>query len=81
MPLTIPDDLLRETGMNEEEARVEIACRLFQADRLSLPAAARWAGLPRIQFEAELVRRGIAPYRPTVEDLESDLATLGRLGV
>ncbi|HUG90642.1 MAG TPA: UPF0175 family protein [Planctomycetaceae bacterium] len=76
MPLTIPDDVLQLTGLSEDEARVEIACRLFDAGRLTLGAAVRWTGLRRGEFEDELLDRGIAIYRPTLEDLEQDLATL-----
>lgn len=80
MPLTISDDLLRDAGMSAPETRVEIACRLFEAQKLTLPLASRWAGLTRTQLEDELLRRGIPLFRPTPGDLESDLSTLARLG-
>jgi len=80
MPLTIGDDLLAEAGLSERDARIEIACRLYDASRLAMPAATRWAGLSRTQFEEELLRRGMAICRPTSEDLKQDLETLQRLG-
>ncbi len=81
MPLTIGDDLLAEAGFSERDARIEIACRLYDAGKLAMPAATRWAGLSRTQFEAELLRREIAIFRPTSEDLKQDLKTFQRLGL
>ena len=80
MPLTIPDELLRDAGLSEQAARVEIACRLFALNRLALWPAARWAGLSRVEFETELRRRNIPQYRPGLDDLSDDLRTLDRLG-
>ena len=80
MPLTIPDDLLRQAGLTEREALVEFACRLFDAGRLTLWSAAKGAGLTRTEFEGELLRRKIPIYRPGLDDLADDLRTLDRLG-
>jgi predicted HTH domain antitoxin len=80
MPLTIPDELLRETGLSEHEALIEFACRLFDAGKLSLWSAAKSVGLTRGKFEEELLRRKIPLYRPTTDDLASDLAALDRMG-
>lgn len=79
MPLLIPDDLLNSAGLSEDEARVEIACRLFAAGKLALWPAAKWAGLSRSEFEEELRQRNIPLYRPTVTDLEADLAAFEHL--
>ncbi|HUT95939.1 MAG TPA: UPF0175 family protein [Thermoguttaceae bacterium] len=81
MPLTIPDQWLAEAGLSERDARIEIACRLYDAGKLTMPTATRWAGLSRTEFEEELLRRQIAICRPTTEDLKQDLETLGRLGL
>ena len=45
MPVIISDDILRESGLGEKDALVEIACRLFDAGKISLPLAARLAAL------------------------------------
>ena len=79
MPLTITDDQLQAMKMTEREARIEIACRLFDAEKLDLWPAAQFAGLSRAEMEGELRARKIAIYRPTVEDLEQDLKALERL--
>jgi predicted HTH domain antitoxin len=81
MPLVIPDDVLREAGLNERDALIEVACRLFDAGKLTLWSAARLAGLSRVAFEDELLARGISWLRPDPHDLAEELAALDRLGV
>jgi predicted HTH domain antitoxin len=63
MPVLITDDMLAQAGLSEGEATVEIACRLYAANRLTLPAAARWAGLSRVEFEQELIVRNLPLVR------------------
>ncbi len=79
MPLTISDELLQKSGLTEGEARIEVACRLFDAGKLTLWAGAQWAGLSRIEFEAELRRRSIPIYRPSLTDLADDLEAIKHL--
>jgi predicted HTH domain antitoxin len=59
---------------------IELACRLFDTERLDQFSAARLAGLPRSEFEAELRSRKIAIYRPGAEDVQEDAAALRKLG-
>lgn len=81
MPLIIEDDVLEQAGLSERDARVEFACRMFDAQKLSLPQAAKLANLNRVQFENELYLRGIPAYRITREILEQDLESLKKLGL
>jgi predicted HTH domain antitoxin len=81
MPLVISDETLHEAGLTAGDAMVEFACRLFDADKLSLWPAARLAGLSRVAFEQALRERKIAVYRPRPSDLGDDLLALDRLGV
>lgn len=81
MSLILSDEILKQAGMTAEEARIEIACRLFDAGKLALWPAAQLAQLSRAEFEEELHRRQIPVYRPTVEDFKADLETLERLGI
>lgn len=81
MPVIIPDETLRAAGLTEAQAKVEIACRLFEAGTLALWPAAKLADLSRVQFEAELLRRGIAVFRPTLADLEHDVEALRQMGI
>lgn len=68
MPLVIPDELLQELGLDEREARIEIACRLFDAGKLSKASAGRLAGLSRPDFEAALIERGLPWVRIEGDD-------------
>jgi predicted HTH domain antitoxin len=80
MPLVISDEALQAAGMTEQEAKVEIACRLFDAGKLTLGHAAQMAGLSELEFESELARRCIPRYRYTDEMLGQDVETLKKLG-
>jgi predicted HTH domain antitoxin len=79
MSITISDELVKATGMTERDTLIEIACRLFQAGKLSLPLAARFAGLARGEMEDQLLDRRIPLYRPTLEDYHQDVETLRKL--
>lgn len=79
MPVLISDETLEQTGMTEREVVIELACRLYDLEKLPLWPAAKMAGMSRGEFEAELVKRKIPIYRPTLEDLADDLATVERL--
>jgi len=79
MPLTLSDDILKKAGMSAEEARVEIACRLFDAEKLALWPAAQLAEMTRVEFEEELHRRRIPIYRPTLDDLKTELEAFKKL--
>jgi predicted HTH domain antitoxin len=80
MPLMIPDETLREAGLTERGALIQIACRLFAADNLTLWSAVKLAGLDRVEFEQELLARRIPLYRPDPRDLAEELAELDQLG-
>lgn len=79
MTLTIPNEILERAGLTEREALIEVACRLFDAGKLTQFFAAKLAGLSRSEFEEECFKRKIPLYRPTVEDLAQDLAVLEKL--
>ena len=76
MTITIPDDILRQAGLTEQEALIELACRLYDADRLGLSAAARLAGLDRVGLEIELRKRSLPVWHITSEDVADDAAAL-----
>jgi predicted HTH domain antitoxin len=81
MPLTISDELLDAAGLPPESARVEIACRMFESGNLALWPAAQCAGLSRVDFEHELIRRNIPLYRPTWEQIEGEIRGMEQLGL
>ncbi len=76
MPLVISDETLKAAKLSEREARIEIACRLFDADKLQLWPAAQLAGLSRDEFLSELKARNIPAFRPTWDDVKQDMETL-----
>ena len=81
MTLTISDEILKEAGLDESQAIVEFACRLFDAGKLTLWSAAKLARLSRGQMEFELLARKISIYRPTLDDVQQDTVALERLGM
>jgi predicted HTH domain antitoxin len=74
MPLVISDETLRAANMTEQEARIEIACRLFDAGKLDLWPAAQLGGLSRDEFVGELQRRNIRWPRYDLQDIELETA-------
>jgi predicted HTH domain antitoxin len=76
MTLTLPDDpALAELG--EAGLRLDLACALFAAGRVSRGVAARIAGMERIAFDEELFRRQIPSF--TEETMAEDLESLRAL--
>lgn len=73
MPLIISDETLKQAGLTEREAQIEIACRLFDAGKLPLWPAAQMAGMSRGDFEEALTSRGIAPYRMDEEYVRHEI--------
>ena len=57
MPVTLSDELRSEAGLSEQDAKLEIACRLYDAGKLTMPQATRWAGIMRVAFENALLER------------------------
>jgi len=79
MPITIDDQTLRAMGMDENEARIEIACRLFDAAKISFGHAATFARITEDQMYQEIEKRNIPRYRYTAEHLRQDLEALRQM--
>lgn len=79
MSIVISDKILEQAGLSEQEARIEIACHLFDTGKLALWPAAQLAGLSRGEMEDELISRGIPVYRITSRELAEDLEAIERL--
>jgi predicted HTH domain antitoxin len=77
--INVPDDVLREAGLDAHEALVELACRLFDAGKLTLSSAARLSNLDRVHMEDALLERGLAVFRPSLDDLKADLRAIEHL--
>lgn len=76
MTLQIPDDILKAANLDERGFLIELACRLFDTDRLTLAEAARLAGMTRTDFEDALRDRVIPVYRYDEAEFSSELAIL-----
>lgn len=79
MDLIISDATLQALHMSADELRLEMAVALFQQEKFTLAQAARLAALTRWQFQQILASRKI-PLHYTVDDFESDLATISQSG-
>lgn len=78
MQLTVPDDLLGQTGCSDADLLFALAVGLFLDGRMTLGRAAGLAGLSKPAFLDELGRRRI-PMPYDEEDLAADLQTLREL--
>ena len=76
MTITLPDDPALER-LDEALVRLDLACGMFAAGRVSRGIAARIAGLEPLAFDEELFRRRIPTF--TEEMLDQDLAALDTL--
>lgn len=79
MSLTISDEIIRASGLSEQELLLEVILLLFQQNRISLGKASQLSGMTRLQFQHELATRKI-PVHYDVEDFEQDLENLRRAG-
>jgi predicted HTH domain antitoxin len=67
-------------GIEADAMLIDLAATLFDREQLSLGLAARLAGLSYSKMVDELGRREIAVIRLEPEELERELAALGKLG-
>ena len=76
MTITLPDDpaLL---DLTEADIRLDLACALFAAGRISRPIAARLAGLDLHGLDRELFQRKISVF--SEHTIDEDLASLETL--
>jgi predicted HTH domain antitoxin len=78
--LTIPysDELLLSLKASPErfeaEARLLLAVKLYEMNRISTGMAAQLAGMSRVAFIFELAKFGLSPIGVEPDELESDLA-------
>ena len=75
MTVTIPDDLIGNMKLNEQEVLVDIAIGLYKREQVSLGRTAEIANMSSPAFLDELGRRKI-PINYDINDLHADLASL-----
>jgi predicted HTH domain antitoxin len=75
MSLLISDDLVRASGLSENELFLEIVLMLFRQDKISLGKASELMGMHRMQFQKLLADRGICIHYDVAE-FQEDLKIL-----
>ncbi len=75
MSLVISDDLVRASGLSENELFLEIVLMLFRQDKISLGKASELMGMHRMQFQKLLSDRDICVHYDVAE-FQEDLKML-----
>jgi predicted HTH domain antitoxin len=78
MTIELPDVNIGSQPLTSEQARIELACALYAAWKVSMSQAVKIAGIPRILFWEELGKRKI-PRQYTLEDLQHDFEMAEKL--
>ena len=77
LTLTIPDDVVAALAESPEEAGAELrmlaAVKLFELKKLSSGAAARLAGVSRVDFLSRLGAYGVATFQQSEEELLDEI--------
>lgn len=81
MTLEIPDPIAKSAGLDEKEALKELALTLFAQQKISGSQARRLSGASFFEFEDWRKSRNLPIREFTLEELESDIATLRSLGM
>lgn len=75
--MTIPDESLPNLAATPDEASAELrmlaAVKLFELRKLSSGAAARLAGISRLEFLDRLAHYGVATFQQTEEELLDEI--------
>jgi len=69
LTINIPDNL----DLNDREAKMLLATRLFEKGKLSLEQAAELVGLSKRTFLEILSDYGVSPFNYSVSDVDNDL--------
>lgn len=75
MTLVISDDVVRASGLSENELLLEIVLMLFRENKISLGKASELMAMHRMEFQKLLAERGICVHYDIAE-FEEDLNAL-----
>lgn len=75
MLLELNDNVIKSTGLSEQELRIELAVRLYEDGKITVGQGGTMTGLGQVKFQHELGKREI-PWQFDIEDLHADLETL-----
>jgi len=79
MSLVISDEIVKASGLSEEELLLELVLLLFQQDKISLGKAAELLKMPQIRFQRLIADRGICVHYDVAE-LQEDIQHLTAQG-
>ena len=78
LTIPYPNDLLlslkKSKRVFEQEAKLLLAIKLYEIDRISTGLAAQLAGMDRVSFMFALTDFGLSPIGVDAYELEQDLA-------
>lgn len=77
-PPEILEALQQEPEDFEREARLLLAVKLYEAEKLGTGLAARLAGVPRSEFLVLLGKHGLSPFGVEPDELAQDLGEARR---
>lgn len=80
MSLVISDEIVRASGLSEDELLLELVLLLFQQDKISLGKAAELLKMPQIRFQRLLADRHICVHYDVAE-FQEDIRQLSARGV
>jgi predicted HTH domain antitoxin len=79
MSLIIPDEILKVSGLSEEQLWLEIVILLFQQDKISIGKASNLVGMNQLKFQKLLASRDICIHYD-VKEFEEDIKHLRETG-
>ena len=79
MSLIISDEIVKASGLSEDELFLEIVLLLFQQDKISLGKAAELLNMSQIRFQRLMAARGICVHYD-VPELQEDIQHLTAKG-
>lgn len=79
MSLVISDEVIKASGLSENQFLLEIVIMLFQQEKISLGKASEIIGMNQIKFQKLLAQRGICIHYDVAE-LQEDIQHLRSKG-
>ncbi|MFP4415060.1 UPF0175 family protein [Coleofasciculus sp.] len=79
MSLVISEEIIKASGLSEQELIIELVLLLFQQKKISLGKAAELLNISQVRFQKILSDRGINIHYD-VEDLQEDIQHLTAKG-
>ena len=78
--MIVAEELLSLTGMTEQQLRQQLALWLYAKGKLSMGRAVKFAQVNRAEF-MDLMAKNNVVLNYSIDDLESDMQTIQKLGL